>query len=536
MIMKYKKTIIIIILVLAVFASAGLFLVLNTKAQVKDLFRMNKELQEAGYYMGDFEFKMMGVLYWLDKGEYYHGLSQLNKLHHQFITKDGLIKVPEFKNKEEEIDFYLNLQNPKTGAFIDDAYPYAVYNEITENIINNLDALTKESGQPLTLKYPLKYLDEINTPEKLKLFLDDVAYVSWISTKFPQTSYVFARSILSYANGEGVMEEKGLYKFSDEWKLALLQWFYDNQDPETGFWGPRSRGDRKLLEKDLTNTASIIKAFVDKDGKDIYPLFPLRYGSQMLKTALEVMSEPTPNTDDLDEWHEWELKMGKGTYMLTRYAWQYASEEDKAKAKELIENLVRTNFAKCYIPEEGAFSYYPNGEHASLDGSGFFSIFKDIGALSSEKQRKLWGEPEKIITDLGSQKASVLIEKDLDLIAKKENINSLRVYKADADYDNLMQGVFAIFYPNKSSISDIMELTAKMKKWIETTPQTMGNWTSREEVIQELETVVFEEAPVYEKDAAIESMNLILQENDKVVVIGFDALQIPRYRIVFEKL
>jgi hypothetical protein len=290
------------------------------------------------------------------------------------------------------------------------------------------------------------------------------------------------------------------------------------------------------LEKDLTNTASIIKAFVDKDGKDIYPLFPLRYGSQMLKTALEVMSEPTPNTDDLDEWHEWELKMGKGTYMLTRYAWQYASEEDKAKAKELIENLVRTNFAKCYIPEEGAFSYYPNGEHASLDGSGFFSIFKDIGALSSEKQRKLWGEPEKIITDLGSQKASVLIEKDLDLIAKKENINSLRVYKADADYDNLMQGVFAIFYPNKSSISDIMELTAKMKKWIETTPQTMGNWTSREEVIQELETVVFEEAPVYEKDAAIESMNLILQENDKVVVIGFDALQIPRYRIVFEKL
>ncbi|HAM88470.1 MAG: hypothetical protein US83_C0004G0084 [Candidatus Falkowbacteria bacterium GW2011_GWC2_38_22] len=532
--MKYKKTIIIIILVLVAFAISGFFLVLNTKSQVKDLFRMNKELQEAGYYMGDFEFKMMGILYWLDKGEFYRALAHLNKLHTQFETKKGLIKMPKFANKDEEIEFYLNLQNPKTGAFIDDIYPYATYNEVTENIINHLDTLTKESGQTLKLKYLLKYLDEINTPEKLKVFLDDVAYVGWISTKFPQTSYVFARSILSYSNGEGVIEEKGFYKFSDEWKQALLQWFYENQDSETGFWGPRSRDGHKLLEKDLTNTASIIKAFVDKDGNNLNPSFSLRYGSQMFKTALEVMSEPAPDVDDLDEWHEWELKMGKGTYMLTRYVWQYALEEDKARAKELIENLVRTNFANCYIPEEGAFSYYPNGEHASLDGSGFFSIFKDIGALSSEKQGKLWGASEKLITDLGTQKTSVLIEKDFELISGKKEINSLRVYKTEADYNNLMLGVYAIIYPDKSSILDIIELTAKMKKWIDATPLTMGNWTSKEEVRQELEAVDFEEAPVYEKPAGIEKLNTFLQENGKAVVVGFDALQIPRYRITFE--
>ncbi|MFA5986521.1 MAG: hypothetical protein WC819_04225 [Parcubacteria group bacterium] len=533
--MKYKKSIIVILLILILLASAGFFVVYRTKTQVKDLFRMNKESQEAGYYMGDFEFKMMGVLYWLDKGEYYRALVQLNKLHNQFETREGLIKLPEFNNKAEEIEFYLNLQNPKTGAFIDDIYPYAVYNEVTENAINNLDALTKETGQPLKLKYPLKYLDEINTPEKLKAFLDDVAYVSWISTKFPQTSYVFARSILSYANGEGMMEEKGLYKFSDEWKQALLQWFYDNQDPETGFWGPRSRADHKLLKKDLTNTASVIKAFVDKDGNNIYETFPLRYGSQMFKTALEVMSEPTPDVEDLDEWHEWELKMGKGTYMITRYIWQYASTEDKVEAKKILENLVKTNFAECYVPEEGAFSYYPHGEHATLDGSGFFSIFKDIGALSNEKQKKLWGEPEKIITDLGNRKVSMLTEKDLDLIATKEDVNSIRIYKTVADYNNLMLGVSVIVYPNESSIPDIMDLTAKMKTWLNTTPQTMGNWTSKEEMKQELEAVQFEEAPVYEKETAIENMNSILQANGKVVVIGFDTLQIPRYKIVFEK-
>jgi hypothetical protein len=534
---KYKKITIISAVVLLILMVFGTSIALRTKTQVKDLFRMNKELQEQGYYVGDFEFKMMSVLYYLDKGEYYHGLSLLNKIHTQFESKEGLVKIPNFNSAEEKIEFYLNLQNPKTGAFIDDFYPYLVYNEVTENAINNLDALTKEAGQPLKLKYPLKYLDEINTAEKLKVFLDDVAYVSWISTKFPQTSYVFARSVLSYANSEGVMEERGLYKFSDEWKQALLQWFYDNQDPKTGFWGPRSKGqDHKLLKKDLTNTASIIKAFVDKDGNNIYENRPLRYGSQMFKTALEVMAEPTPDITDLDQWHEWELKMGKGTFMITRYIWQYASEEYKSEAKKIIENLVRTNFAECYIPEEGAFSYYPHGEHATLDGSGFFSIFKDVGALSGEKQKKLWGEPEKTITDLGTQEVSVFNENSFNLIAQKEGVNSLRVYKATADYNNLLLGVSAIIYPNKSSILDIMDLTVKMKKWINATSQTTGNWTSKEEVKQELEAIQFEEAPVYEKEAAINNIDSILQKNGKVVIVGFDALQIPRYKIIFEKL
>lgn len=533
--MKYKKTIIIISLILVLLASSGFFLVSNTKSQVNDLFKMNKELQEQGYYMGDFEFKMMGILYWLDKGEYYRALSQLNRLHNQFETKDGLIKIPIFNNKEEEIEFYLNLQNPKTGAFISEIYPYATYNEVTENVINHLDALTRESGQPLKLKYPLKYLDEISTPEKLKVFLDDVVYVSWISMKFPQTSYVFAKSILSYVNGEGVMEKNGLYKFSDEWKQSLLEWFYNNQDQETGFWGPRSKGDHKLLKKDLTNTASVIKTLVDKNGDNIYEDFPLRYGSQMFKTTLEIMAEPTPDISDPEQWHEWELKMGKGTYMLTRYIWQYGLEEDKIKAKKLIEDLVRTNFAQCYIAKEGAFSYYPNGEQATLDGSGFFSIFEEVGAVFSEKQKKLWGEPKKIITDLEIQRVSVIGEKDLDLIAKKEAINSMRVYKAEANYDNLMLGVSAITYPNELSTPDIMELTLKMKKWINTTSQTMGNWTSREDVRQELEAIQFEEAPVYEKEVAIENMNSILQRNGEVVIIGFDTLQIPIYKIIFEK-
>ena len=367
----------------------------HSVTRVPEMFRLNKACQEEGYYMGEFEFKMMGFVYYLDKGRYAKAVSGIRKLHRQLQSREGLIKVPRFDDKKQEMEFYLDLQNPRTGAFMDDAYPWCTYNECTENVLNHLDALAKETGQPLRLKYPLKYLDEINTPDKLKAFLDDVSNVGWIAAKFPQTTFVFARSLLSYCNGEGVMEINGLYRFSPEWKQALLQWFYDNQDSVTGFWGPKARKNGRLLKTDLTNTASIIKAFVDRDGKDIYASFPLRHKNEMFATALQVMSEPVPDDADLDEWHEWALKMGKGSYMLTRYLWKDASPKNKAEARKLIENLIRIKFDKYYIPDEGAFAYYPGSRHATLDGTGgVMGKFADIGVFSVEKQRQLWGGPE----------------------------------------------------------------------------------------------------------------------------------------------
>jgi hypothetical protein len=213
-----------------------MFISLHVKTQVKDLFRMNKELQEDGYYMGDFEFKMMSFAYYLDKGHYLKAILSVNTLHKQMKSKEGILQIPKFNTKKDELAFYLNLQDPDTGAFIEKKYPYLVYNEISENIIDHIVSLSKEINQQVKLKYPLKYLDEISTPAKLKTFLNDVGYIGWIATKFPQTPYIFARSLLSYINNEGAIGENNFYNFSQEWKLTLLQWFYTNQDPETGFW------------------------------------------------------------------------------------------------------------------------------------------------------------------------------------------------------------------------------------------------------------------------------------------------------------
>lgn len=59
-----------------------------------------------------------------------------------------------------------------------------------------------------------------------------------------------------------VIVQNDLYTVTPEWRRTVLQWLYDHQNRETGLWGPRSRSGR-LMKKDLNNTASVMKAFMD---------------------------------------------------------------------------------------------------------------------------------------------------------------------------------------------------------------------------------------------------------------------------------
>lgn len=505
---------------------------------VPALFKLNKECQEEGFYMAEFEFKMLGLAYYLDKGHYMKALTGLKRLQKQLKSRAGLVKMPEFADKKQELAFYLDLQNPRTGAFMDDFYPMCVYHGPTGNVLLHLDALAEETGQPLRLKYPLKYLDEINTPQKVKAYFDEISTVGWIAAKFPQTTFHQTRDILSSINGEGneidMIEKHNLYAFSPEWKEAVLQWFYENQDPETGFWGPRSRRSGRLVKLDLSNTASIVKSFVDRDGNNIYAPFPLRYKNEMFTTALQVMSEATPSSDDkLDEWHEWALKMRKGTYLLTRYLWHDASEEQKTNAKKLMEKYLRTHFEKYYIPGEGAFSYYPGSQHATLDGtSGGLSFYSDLGAFSTEKQKRLWGSGETC-SDLGQFNVSALMEKDFDSIRGVKNVNAWRFYSAVPGAENYTAHVVGIFYPEITPVLDVMEFIPKLRDWINTTSQSMGNWVSREEILDRLSGIRIESVPVSVGNIPLEQVNGTLEEHNVLTVIGFDVLQIPRSKITF---
>lgn len=500
---------------------------------IPKLFRLNKECQEQGYYMAEFEFKMLGLAYLLDNSHYWQAITTMRNLHNQLTTKNGLVKLPAFTNKKQELEFYLNLQNPKTGAFMDDTYPLCTYHSPTENVLLHLEALTNELGEPLQLKYPLKYLDEINTPDKLKAYLDDVSNIGWIGAKFPETSFHFARDIFNAYN-ENVIERNNLYTFSPTWKHALMQWFYENQDPETGFWGPRSKSNGKLLKRDISNTSSITKTFVDKDGNTLHTSFPLRYKKEMFKTTLQIMSEPTPAENALDEWHGWALKMTKGFALLTRYVWESVSHTDHAEAEKLAQMYMKMKFENYYIPHEGAFSYYPKSNHATLDGTGdALGYFSNVGIFSTEQQKRLWGDPEKTCTNLGHFNG--LTETNQDTLKSFENINAYRIYAGEPTPAEYTTHAVGVFYPRDTTVLDIIELVPKIKNWVQTTPQSMGNWVSRAEILDRLSNTHIKPVPISKENIPLEQLNGILDKNKTVTLIGFDILQIPRYRIAYTR-
>jgi hypothetical protein len=235
------------------------------------------------------------------------------------------------------------------------------------------------------LKYPLQFLDEINTPDSIKALLDDLSAVGWIGAKLPKTNYIVASSYHNYDE----LERKELYAFSPEWKQALWQWFYDNQDSRTGYWGPRLRSSGEMLDEgDLDSTYKLVQLFADEQGKDLHPGLPLRYKDEMLTTTLRKLSEPMPEDADLAEVHEWHLSMYHGLKLLTNYLWNGVSSENKNKARSCMVAIVQSTFEKCYLEDEDAFAYYPGSQEATVEGTGSaLSLLKAVGALSEDRQR-----------------------------------------------------------------------------------------------------------------------------------------------------
>ena len=531
--MSKKRLFLTVSLVFVVLLSSlGLFVfqkVKTTKAMMRKMFQLNSQRRADGYYMAQFEFQMVGVLYYLDKGHYKKAMSRFEDIYFQLKTGEGLIKVPTFANKEEELEFYLNMQNPKTGAFMDDTYPLCTYFQPTLNVIGHMENLAKSIGRPLTLLYPLTFMQQLDSPQELRAYLDDLATVGRLVSKMPVTPYVVS-PLKSYDD----LENLNLYSFSPEWKRELVKYYWENQDPETGYWGVRLRSNGKLLEGgDLTSTPKFIRLIVDKQGRDRYPEFPLRYKDAMLKTTLKKLKKSMP--ESLSEQHEWSIDRSRGLRLLIDYLWDSLSAEQKSMARKEMEHIVRTMYSEFYVPEDGAFSLYAGQNQADLDGTAeYVSILKRVGAFSIEQQTKLWGISENTVANLGIIETSTLTEKDFLPLKSIQGINSIRLYNTEPEGDRYFSDVIAVIYPGDTPVLDVAELAPNIDKWINTTPQNMGNWVSKESLKEKLDMVIAPPVLVSKGVFPLEFANKTLRENKKLVAIGFDVLQVPRFKIVYK--
>lgn len=527
-VLKLTAALLVAVLVLVAFPAAYISYL------VPDLFRQNRACQQEGYYMAEYEFKMLGFAYQLDRGQYAAAWQGIRRLHQQLKSGTGLVKVPAFTDKRKEFEFYLSLQNPRTGAFMDDSSPFCTYDGPTGNVLLHLEALAQDLGQPLRLKYPLKYLDQINTPEKLTAYLEDVSHVGWIATRFPTTSFHFARDLIDYADNDNVLERNHLYAFTPEWKHALLKWFYDFQDPESGLWGPRSRSKGQPVKLNPHNSTSIVKVFVDREGNDRYSEFPLRYKPRMFASTLVVMSRPLPPEKDLDEWHQWSLTMGRSADLLLRYLWKDASDEHKASARKLIAQYMRIRSERYFVPADGAFSYYPGSRHATLDGtSGALGLYFEVGAFSSERQQRLWGNFERTCESLGDPTLPALTINDLAPLVDRKDVNSIRIYAGIPGPADLATAAVAVYYPRPTPVFDAVELIPRVQRWLANAPQSMGNWVSRQVLSDRLLQTGIHPVPVFRDQLPLAALDKLLKDSKTITLIGFDVLQVPVSRTSF---
>ncbi|MGL4369594.1 MAG: hypothetical protein ACRCUT_07980, partial [Spirochaetota bacterium] len=338
-------------------------------------------------------------------------------------SREGLIKIPHFSNQSEEYEFYLNLQNPSTGAFMDSSYPLCTFIGPTMNVLSHLELLAEKEGKKVQLKFPLKFLDQINTPEKLKSFMDDLSMAGRIVSMMPQTPYIVIFELNDYQD----IERVNAYHFSAEWKRAMLEWYYYRQDAETGFWGPRARSDGSLIKKgDMDSTYHIAKLFIDDNGRDIYPEFPVKYKDRMLSTLIDKLSDPLPS--DHSKQHDWSLSRYRALRLLMKKLWPGMTEKQRENTKSALENSVMIGYSRFYVKKDSSFSLYADEPSADLDGTGEgLSLLKDTGAFSPEEQQRLWNIKESVI-DKGIIGFSCLRENDLATMQNSPDVNSIRIY------------------------------------------------------------------------------------------------------------
>ncbi len=495
-------------------------------SMVPQMFRMNAQLKSEGYYMGEFEFKMLGILYYLDKGNFVTALNKFYHLHKQLETRQGLIKIPQLKNDKEKLNFYLSLQNPRNGAFMDDSYPLFTYFDPTANMIEVIDGLCKKTGQPVKLKYPLRFMEQINTKDKLTAYLDDLSTISSFLAVFPATPYVAGVSQLAYYD---VYEGAGLYHFSPEWKETLVKWFTNNQDPKSGYWGVKIQGvfgDER--HKDLASTFHIRHAFISKYGTDINPKYPMQYKDQMFKTTLVSLSQPMPADANVDELHDWSFTRSQGLELLAEL-WKGASPESKSQAKKVMKELVLNRYKAFYKKQEGGFSLYPDSKHADLDGTGSgIGLIINVGGIPGERQQLLWGAEIRSAKACGE--ISLPIDStNLDLLPLN-NVNSLRFYITPPNLNQSTKDNVLIYYPKEPIVLDIVDLKHRVASFLRNTNQSYGNWVSKEHIAADLDLHNLGKKPeIVVGELSASKLKTLARSGNKLYVIGFDELQIPQY-------
>ncbi len=495
------------------------------------LFKRNAELKAQGYYMAEFEFKMMAALDALNRGHYWQSYRILRRVTEEMETLEGLVKMPQQASDDQLIEFLLARQDAETGAFMDPSYPFFTYIGPTANALDQLAELSARTGRPLRVEHPLRFLDEIRTPQELRAYLDSFLYIPAERFGAP-APYVAAVSEFTGPTLEQI-EGIGGYPLSPEWKEALAQWFYETQDPASGFWGARLGDAQEWTQThDIDSTAHILKHFLDERGQARDPRYPLRYAGPLAESLLAEAARGLPDDAGAAEQHEWSLRQAHAAKILTRWLWPALPEPVRERALREMPRWLEARFA-TYRPASGGFAAHADSAEADIDATTTaLALLSEVGYVPGTwKRQRLRGPalaatPALVRAELGGW--------DEARVPATPAVNSWRVYAerlpADESLDD--ETLVGIVYPRATRIRDLQDLRRGLTRYLASAGGEFGNWTTKASLRDEPLALDRPARPVPTTQGPLD-LGAIAGEHpgvERFFVLGLDAFQVPVFR------
>jgi len=498
----------------------------STIRQVPRFFRRNAELKAQGYYMGEFEFKMVASQHQLSEGRYLETYRMLRRIGDELQSTQGLARMPGHATPEEQMDFLLARQDSATGAFMDPSYPDFTRFAPTCNVVEALLRLSRETGRPLRLKHPLRFLERFGTPEQLRAYLESLLYQDELSARFPGPG-PYGPGVSELADFH-VLEEAGVARFSEAWKTELRRWFYETQDPATGFWGARIGSARNWRQKvDVNSTFHILKYVLDERGGNQDDRFPLRHGGLLARGILASMQEPVP--EDAAGQHAWGLIQAQGAKLLVQYLWPHLTEAERMDVRRTFRRLALQS-CRLHRPAEGGFAYYTSSAHADVDGTGLaMNILKLTGVLPGTWVReRLWGKiPESALTPVRLP----LRRWEDAVLPGLAGVQSFRVYgdrlPSAAAWDDAC--LVQIIYPAGAEGCDVMDLRQGLVRFLGSEAPAFGNWTSKNSLLElplGLDRSI-RSVPIHRGSLDLGAIALAHPASRRFYLVGYDLIQVP---------
>lgn len=447
-------------------------------SSVPYLFHRNAELKAEGYYMAEFEFRMLGIVKKLSDGDYLDAYSTLRELRRQMESGDGLTKMPSDPSAKARYEFLQSRQDPKTGAFMSPDYPAFTYVAPTLNVVEALDGLAKEIGEPLRLRYPLRFLDAIATPEALRAYLDAHLYIGRFWAEHLPGPGVYGPGISELAYVD-LFETTGTYRFTPAWHAAFRDWLDATQDPQSGMWGARM-GTPTAFEtkRDANSTYHILHYLLADDGTDRDPAHPLHHADALARSLMQAVTAPMPAGED--EQHAWSLEQAQATQLLTRRLWQHLDEAGRATVRSALETALTERY-RLLDDAKGGFAIYL-GSPADVDGTTTaLGFIEATGSLPGTPDRaRLWGDTVSPTVDTVAVASPAAIELPDDPV-----VNSFHLYVGSgltvADLDTGRP--LAVLYPSgKGAVRDLIDLRQNVGRFLAGAGASFGNWSTADSI------------------------------------------------------